>query len=339
MVFAALGSVGQGRNANFLLNWSAILAASAALMLPMTDALPAARLAKRLQKGGCAVAGCAGAECISRKKSMVVTDQDLFPPGTVSLNGVKLFGEEMPRAVSYAASLARSSGCGLRRLFDNLLVSEGGTLEPLDDFSFYEEGGFSAAIRGESVLLGTASFMRKMDVRLPSGLNLRTGVFLSIDRELAAVFAVKYKPSDNVDWALRLLRRNKIQPILASRDPNVNPGLLKRKFTAKVRIQYPALSDRVAFSEQESAQGRPRALLLREGLLPYAETVTGSRRLCRAVRTGTALTLLASVAGSLLSFYLTGLGSYALMEPLRLLTFSLLWTVPVFLLDHMAGRY
>ncbi|WP_312158994.1 hypothetical protein [Oscillibacter sp.] len=339
VVFAALGSVGQGRNADFLLNWSAILAASAALMLPMTDALPAARLAKRLQKGGCAVAGCAGAERISRKKSMVVTDQDLFPPGTVSLNGVKLFGEEMPRAVSYAASLARSSGCGLRRLFDNLLVSEGGTLESLDDFSFYEEGGFSAAIRGESVLLGTASFMRKMDVRLPSGLNLRTGVFLSIDRELAAVFAVKYKPSDNVDWALRLLRRNKIQPILASRDPNVNPGLLKRKFTAKVKIQYPTLSDRVAFSEQESAQGRPRALLLREGLLPYAETVTGSRRLCRAVRSGTALTLLASVAGSLLSFYLTGLGSYALMEPLRLLAFSLLWTVPVFLLDHTAGRY
>lgn len=339
VVFAILGSVGQGRGADFLLNWSAILAASAALMLPLTDALPAARLAKRLQKAGCAVAGCAGAQRISRKRSVVVTDQDLFPPGTVSLNGVKLFGEEMPKAVSYAASLARASGCGLRRLFDNLLVSEGGTLEPLDDFSFYQEGGFSAGIRGESVLLGTASFMRKMDVRLPSGLNLRTGVFLSVDRELAAVFAVKYKPSDNVDWALRLLRKNKIQPILASRDPNVNPGLLKRKFTAKVKVEYPTLSDRVAFSEQETAQGRPRALLLREGLLPYAETVAGSRRLRRAVRSGTALTLLASVSGSLLSFYLTGLGSYALMEPLRLLAFSLLWTVPVFLLDHIAGRY
>lgn len=339
VVFAGLGSLGQGRSSDFLLNWSAILAASAALMLPLADALPAARLAKRLQKAGCAVAGCAGAEKISRKKSMVVTDQDLFPPGTVSLNGVKLFGEEMPKVVSYGASLARASGCGLRRLFDNLLVSEGGSLETLDDFSFYEEGGFSANIHGESVLLGTASFMRKMDVRLPSGLNLRTGVFLSIDRQLAAVFAVKYKPSDNVDWALRLLRRNHIQPILASRDPNVNPSLLNRKFAAKIKVSYPTLSDRLAFSEQETAQGRPRALLLREGLLPYTETVAGSRRLSRAVRAGTALTLLGSVAGALLSFYLTGLGSYELMEPLRLLAFSLLWTLPVFLLDNLAGRY
>ncbi|MET0018200.1 hypothetical protein [Oscillibacter sp.] len=338
-VFAGLGSLGQGRGSDFLLNWSAILAASAALMLPLADTLPAARLAKRLQKAGCAVAGCAGAEKISRKKSMVVTDQDLFPPGSVSLNGVKLFGEEMPKVASYGASLARASGCGLRRLFDNLLVSEGGSLETLDDFSFYEEGGFSANIHGESVLLGTASFMRKMDVRLPSGLNLRTGVFLSIDRQLAAVFAVKYKPSDNVDWALRLLQRNHIQPILASRDPNVNPGLLKRKFAAKIKVSYPPLSDRLAFSEQESAQGHPRALLLREGLLPYAETVAGSHRLCRAMRAGTALALLGSVAGALLSFYLTGLGSYELMEPLRLLAFSLLWTLPVFLMDNLAGRY
>ena len=270
---------------------------------------------------------------------MILSDQDLFPPGTVSLNGVKLFGEEMGKAVSYGASLARASGCGLRRLFDNLLVSEGGSIQPLDDFSFYEEGGFSANIHGETVLLGTASFMRKMDVRLPSGLNLRTGVFLSVDRQLAAVFAVKYKPSDNVDWALRLLRKNRIRPILASRDPNVNPGLLARKFTAKVKPEYPPLSDRLAYSEQESAAGRPRALLLREGLLPYAETVAGSRRLCRAVRAGTALTLLASGAGLLLSFYLTGLGSYELMSPVRLLAFSLLWTLPVFLLDDLAGRY
>lgn len=339
LVFAGLGSLGRGRSADFILNWSAILAGSAALVLPLTDTLPASRLARRLQKAGCAVAGCAGAEKISQKKSMIVSDQDLFPPGTVFLNGVKLFGEEMPKVVSYGASLARASGCGLRRLFDNLLVSEGGHLETLDDFSFYEEGGFSANIHGESVLLGTASFMRKMEVRLPSGLNLRTGVFLSIDRQLAAVFAVKYQPSENVDWALRLMRRNHITPILASRDPNVNPALLKRKFTAKIKVEFPSLSTRLALSEQEDAHGRPRALLLREGLLPYAETVTGSRRLCSAVRTGTILALLGSVAGTLLTFYLTGLGSYALMDPLRLLVFLLLWTLPVFLLDNLAGRY
>lgn len=133
---------------------------------------------------------------------MILTDGDLFPPGTIQLNGVKVFGEDLSRVSSYAASMARAADCGLQRLFDGLLRSEGGHYEKVDDFSFYEEGGYSATIRGESVLLGTASFMRKMEVRLPGGINLRTGIFLAMDRQLAAVFAVKYQPSENVDFAL-----------------------------------------------------------------------------------------------------------------------------------------
>jgi len=339
VVFAGLGSLGQGRGADFLLNWSAILSAAASLALPLAEALPSSRLALRLHKAGCALAGYAGAERIGCKRCMIVTDTDLFPPGTISFNGIKTFGEEMGKAVSYAATLARASGCGLRRLFDNLLVSEGAHTEPLTDFSFYEEGGFSGNIRGETVILGTAAFMRKMEVQMPPGINLRTGIFLAVDRQLTAVFAVKYHPSENVDWALRIMRRSHITLVLASRDPNVTPVLLKRKFNTKGKVEYPDLSNRLALSEQEGGRGLPRALLFREGLLPYAETVAGARRLCRAVRRGTAIALLGSAAGMVLTAYLTFLGCYSLMPPLLLLIFLLLWTLPVFLLNDWVGRY
>ena len=153
-------------------------------------------------------------------------------------------------------------------LFDGLLRSEGGHYLHAEEFSFYEEGGWGATIKGESVLMGTASFMRKMDVRLPGNINLKTGVFLAVDRQLSAVFAVKYHPSENVDFALRMMRRSHITPILASRDPNINPALLKRKFYKKVRVEYPDLTARVALSEAQMDQGLPRALIFREGLLP-----------------------------------------------------------------------
>ena len=116
--------------------------------------------------------------------------------------------------------------------------------------------------------MGTASFMRKMDVRLPGDINLKTGIFLAVDRQLIAVFAVKYNPSENVDFALRMMRRSHITPILASRDPNITPALLKRKFHKGVKVEYPDLTARVALSEAEQDQGVPRALLFREGLLP-----------------------------------------------------------------------
>ena len=338
-VFAGLSSLGQGRGSDFLLNWSALLAAGATFSLPLSWSLPWSRLARHLQKAGCAVAGWAGASRIAGRKSMIVTDSDLFPPGTIQLNGVKVFGEELSKAASYAATLARCAGCGLERLFDGLVRSEGGRYEEAVDFSFYEEGGYSAAIHGESVLLGTASFMRKMDVRLPGGINLKTGVFLAVDRQLAAVFAVKYNAAENVDFALRMMRRSHIPPLLAARDPNITPALLKRKFHKRVKVEYPDLSARVALSEAEQDRGLPRALLFREGLLPYAETVVGSHRLCRAVRRGLALSLLGSAAGTLLAFYMAFLGKYSLMTPLTLLAFLLLWVLPVLLLTDWTGRY
>ena len=39
---------------------------------------------------------------------MILTDGDLFPPGTIQLNGVKVFGEDLSRVSSYAASMARA---------------------------------------------------------------------------------------------------------------------------------------------------------------------------------------------------------------------------------------
>ena len=339
VVFAVLSSAGQGRKEDFLLNLSAILPAAATYSLPLCWSLPWSKLSEHLQRTGCAVAGWSGAQKISAQRRMIVTDGDLFPPGTIQLNGRKLYGEEPERAVSLAASMARAAGSGLERLFNSLIRSEGGSYEKVDDFSFYEEGGYSGAIRGESVLMGSASFMRKMNVKLPPDITLRTGIFLAVDRELAAVFAVKYNPSENVDFALRLMQRSRIQPILASRDPNITPALIRRKFSKGIHMEYPGLTERIALSEAEKDRDIPRALLFREGLMPYAETVAGSLRLCKAVRRAAALSLLGGWAGTLLTFYLTSLGSYALLNPLALEVFLLLWTLPVLLTADWAGRY
>ena len=341
LVFAGLTSLGRGRNADFLLNWSAILAAGTGFTLPLCWGLPWSRLAAHLHKTGCAVAGWSGAEKISQKRCMILTDADLFPPGTVQVsnNNVKVYGEELKKVASYAAAMAHSAGSGLERVFDGLRRSEMGRRETAENFSFFEEGGWSAVIHGESVLLGTASFMRKMDVRLPAGINLKTGLFLAVDRQMTAVFAVKYEPSENVDFALRMMRRSHITPILASRDPNITPALLKRKFHKGVKVEYPDLTSRVALSEAEKDRGIPRALLFREGLLPYAETVAGSRRLCGAVRRATLLSLLGSAAGTLLAAYLVSLEAYSLLTPLALEVFLLLWTLPVLLMADWTGRY
>ena len=337
VVFGVLSTLETKQNALLAWNLSVMLASANLLAFPMVCALPLKRIAARLAKSGSAVAGFSGADAIRRSNCVILTDGDLFPPGTVTLGGLKVFGEESGKVISYAATMAHASESGLSRLFDNLLASDGGFREQVEDVDFYEEGGVGGRIHGETVLFGTAGFMRKRGVNLPRNLGLKTGVFLSVDGTLIAVFAVKYMPAENVDWALHALHHSRITPVLAVRDGNITPALLKRKFGTDARAVYPKLSTRLALSERGG--GRPYALLMREGLMPYAEVVLGSKRLCRSARRCTVLAFVAATLATLLAFYLTFVGAYSVLTPLSLLVFVLLWSLSALLDALLSDRY
>ena len=324
----------------FLWVWSAHLTVALPLSLPLTAALPLQRLQHRLTRGGSALAGYAGAPALSRSRQLVVTENDLCPTGTVAFNGYKVYGEERVKMLSYAAGMAQSAHSQLSPLFRQQLAAEGGFSARVEDLRFCEEGGVTGMIRGETVAMGSAYFMRKQKVTLPHDLKLQTGVFLAIDGVLGAIFVIKYQPSRNVDWALRAMRRTGLRPVLAVRSGNVTPGLLKRKFGMDCKPVYPNVSARLALSDVMEQQGEaPNAVIYREGLMPLAEAVIGSRRLRSAVRAGTWLCYLGAAVGLLLTYYLTSVGSYGTLSPLYMLGFLALWLLPTLLLSGTAKRF
>lgn len=319
---------------------AALTGAGVQLSLPLTGALPLYYLSRRLERSGAAAAGYAGARAVARAGRIVLTDDDLFPAGTVTLNGYKVYGEERVCAVSYAASVARAAGSSLAPLLDRQLTAEGGYPMRVDEMRYCEEGGVEAAIRGETVLMGSAYFMKKRHVSLPRDLKLQTGLFLAVDGVLTAVFAVKYQPSRNAEWALRAMRRSHITPVLAVRSSNVTPGLIKRKFGVDAKVVYPDVSTRLALAQLAAQQGEtPNVIVCREGLLPLAESVVGSRRMVRAVRTATVLGYIGSLCGVLLSYYLTSVGNFAVLSPLAMVVFLLLWLLPTLLIAGLVRHF
>ena len=339
-VLSAVVALSRKDGAGMLWVWSALLAAGIPLSLPLADTLPLKYLIKRLVKSGSAVAGYEGARTVCGSRRMVVTDDDLFPPGTVGLNGLKVYGEEIGKVVSYAASVAQACHSQLTPLFDQLLMAEGGLHLTVENLHYFEEGGVGGTIHGESVTMGSAYFMRKSHVTLPQELKLKTGVFLAVDGTLIAIFAIKYQPSRNVEWALRAMRRNRIVPVLAVRSCNVTPGLVKRKFNLDAKALYPNVSTRLALSDlsRETAE-KSGAIIYREGLMPFAETTVGSRRMVRACRWASVLAYLGGACGLLLAYYFTGVGAAELLDPLRMLVFQGLWLVPTLLLSGMVKHY
>ncbi len=340
VLLSLLASVGKGQGEYLLWCLSATFTASAAFGSLMVYGKPFRALAKRLAASGAALAGWDGMEEVGR--GILVTDTDLFPPGTVTLNGIKVFGDRpIEKVVAVTASVLRQAESGLDKIFRDLLRAQGGTWRRCDHFACYEGGGLSATIRDQRILVGTASFMALMEIRLPQGLNVKNAVFCAIDGELAGIFALSYTLHGAISPALSALIYNRVAPVLATRDFNIIPAMLRQRFKLPVeKMEYPAVERRMELSDPEQEHSMIlTALLCREGLAPYAEAVVGAQRLRRATILSSVLTCIGSVVGVLLAFYLTVGLSFSALAPVNLLIFLLMWMVPTYLISGWVNRF
>lgn len=342
VAFSLLASVGRKRPEQFLWCLSATLTASATLSGTLCFGMPWSGLCRRLSKSGAALAGWDGAAGAAGGVGILLTDADLFPPGAVNLNGIKVFGDfPVEKVVSCAATLIRRSGSGLERPFYELLRSQGGLYRQCDDFRYHEGGGLSAEVRGEQVLVGSASFMRLCSIPLPQGLNVKNAVFCAINGQLAGIFALNYTLHPAVQPALTALIRNRVGPVMATRDFNLTPAMLRQRFKLPVdRMEYPAVERRVELSDNDAPHSPIlSAVLCREGLAPFSEAVVGARRLCTAVRGSAVLAAVGSAVGAVLAFYLSFMEAYASLSASNLLIFLVMWTIPTLLISGWVDRY
>ena len=342
LLFSVLASVGRRRPEDILWCLSATLSAGASFSSTLCYGVPWRALSLRLAKSGAALAGWDGITGTSGSAGILLTDQDLFPPGTVSLNGIKIFGDfPVEKVVGVTATLIRDTGCGLDKIFHDLLRSQGAIYRRSQDFCCYEGGGVSALIRNEAVLVGSASFMHLMEVPLPQGLNVKNAVFCAIDGELAGLFALKYTLHGTVEPAISALTSNRISPVLATRDFNIIPAMLRQRFKLPAdKMEFPAVERRVELSSQRQSHSELlTAVLCREGVGPFTEAAVGGKRLRLAVRISAALACLGSCVGVLLAFYLTFMAAYDSLTPFNLLVFLGMWLVPTILISNWVNHY
>ena len=342
VLFSLLASYGVGKPQHLLWCLSATFTAAAAFGGALVYGRPFHKVARRLAQSGGALAGWSGMAQSRKGDRVLITDGDLFPPGYVELNGIKVFGDwSIEKVVGCTATLIRDSGSGLTKLFHDLLRAQGAIFRRADDLCCYEGGGLSANIRGEQVLVGSAAFMNLMEVRLPQGLHVKNAVFCAIDGELAGIFALNYTLPDVVFPALDSLMREKVGPVLATRDFNLIPSMLHQRFKlAADKMDFPPVERRRELSDPDQPHSETiTAVLCREGLLPYADAVVGAKRLRWCARFGAALTCVGSALGLLLAYYLTAVDAYGSLSPLNLLVFLLFWVAPVWFLTSWVPRY
>ena len=314
VVFAFLAAFGgAGELWDALPYFAAMTAVSASFTGLLAYGMPYAMLARKLAKAGAALAGWGGAAEVAKAEGVIITDQDVFPPGTMSLGGVKIFrdeGAQRQQIIAATGSLILASGSGLSGVFEDILRKEGLGSLPVEGLTCYEGGGIGASVGGEDMIVGSAGLMNLLGVRLPQDLNLKNAVFTAVGGELAGVFAINYTPQNSIMGALVTLLQTRIKPLFAVRDFNITPMMLQNKFNISTdKINFLTYEERYVLSDlTPDERAMPFAVLHREGLRPLVDIIVGGKRLRQAVIRNAIFSVAWSVAGLLLllSFFWVG---------------------------------
>ena len=299
---------------------------------------PACILQSRLHKLGTVLCGWQGINGLAGKAVFPVTYDDLYPAGTVRLNGVKYFGSRDPdQVVAYAAAVIAADKGGLEGLFAQVLDDHNGRHFDAYDLCHFDNGGVQGEVEGETVLIGSASFMKEMQVEVPENARLSYAVYVAVEGELSGLFAVSYDKSQSVAAGLTTLNAYRgLSCVLTSDDFMLTQGFLKSKFGIKPkRFRFPEYLVREELRQKELEADAPVLMMTTAlGLAPYAFGVTGARTLKSASRLGALLHMIGGVIGLGLMILLVVLGALELLTPANMFLYQLVWMIPGFLITE-----
>lgn len=297
-------------------------------------------LERRLHKLGTVLCGWQGVEGLSGKVVFPLTYNDLYPADAVRLNGMKFFGSREPgQVVAYATSVIVADGSGLTNLFSQILDMHSGRHYDACNLTHYENGGICGVVEGETVLLGSISFLKDMDIEVPEGARISSAIYIAIDGELCGLFALNYEKTQSAMAGLSTLTsyRN-LACVFTSNDFMVTHGFMRSKFGIKPK-RFLLLDHelRQQLRELEIDEGAPTLMLTTAlGLAPIAYGVTGARVLRSTCRMGTALHMIGGIVGLSIMVLLVLLGALDLLTPANMFLYQLVWALPALLITQWA---
>lgn len=332
----------RGEN-GFVLSWLLLLLGATPFAGALCFSRPFSVLARRLSSFGGALCGWHGAKLFGGKHTIILRDEDIFPRANITSNGMKLFGaHKAGRVIACALAALRAADSPLADLFEGLLQAQYGKHLQATRFRVYDNNGIGAEVAGEVILVGSLGFVRSMGVHMPAGTRVRQAVYVSVDGELAGIFAVKYKPSPSTRKGLRdVLANRSFSVVLATRDFLITPELIGAKYELDTQsVIFPPLSERLRLSaidpEKNGGQG---GLIAKDTFGAFASTVAAGRTLKSVSGLSLALSLAAGVLGFGLCTLLLVWNSAQTASPLHLAAFQLVWACLNWLFSFVLLRF
>ena len=130
---------------------------------------PCRRTAKFMERAGGVVISEKAIARYSLLNGALMDASDIFPPGFVTLSGLKTFGSaRVDDVIIDAASMILGSGSVLESIFEGI-IGDSGLLRPVEDRQYEDGKGLVGFVDGRQVLVGNKALLESRGIRFFAG--------------------------------------------------------------------------------------------------------------------------------------------------------------------------
>lgn len=309
--------------------------------------LPVSRLCRTARRAGAMVVGFEAVERLGNVNAVVVDADEVFPRGTVVLNGIKTFGNKQgaEQAIMAASALMKEIGGPLSGVFDQVISENEGALPEVEHYSYEEGGGIIGRVDNQKIYIGGRALMINHRIEVPAreeetqySSGNKVVVYLAVDTAVAAMLVLTYSADRRRKNELQRMEESGISVLIRTTDPNVNAQMVSRLFgidANSVAVLEGELGD-TAQNLMETRIPRADAVVATKGRMESMLSV-----ICACVeekRTAGVLVAIqnaAMILGFVLVAFMACFGGMRQLSPFILFLFEFFWLLVILVLPKL----
>ena len=296
------------------------------------------------------VVGYQAIESFSESAAVMLDAKDLYPEGSVHMNGLKRFNENrIDDAVLAAASVILEAGGAMAGMFDGIIEGDKTENLPQAENVIYEDGkGLLGFVNGERVFIGNRQLLRDHGIT-PKSKDYEAEqrgedneiLYLVYGGELVGMFIVSYSGNRRVADTLQRMEANGMSLLIRTTDVNVTAERIAKDFGLSYR-SIKVLEQKNSNVIRDEMIGKERAssafVATKGGVTSFGRAVSGCIQTKRDISLSLALQIVGTLVILVTVTALVLVSGIHSLGALPLFICCLLWTLVVLFAPGLAER-
>ncbi len=338
------GILGLILDSGFVQPFTAVLCIGCPLAMVLVSAVPAYFMNKSARAVGTILPGPAALEDLGQANVVVTAAADLFPADSVTLKGMKVFGQtRIDLAILYAASLLVPQCSTLRGVFMNIIQNRTELLYEVENLNVELGCGLEGWVDSRHLLVGNRGMMISHGVQVPpqdyEARYTRDGryspVYLAVNGRLAAMFVVGYRPDPKVKALLDEVYVSGLSLLVTSDDFNLTGERIDTVYgipSGCIKVLGVAESQRLAACTAPCEHCTGAMVHTATSLSSYLEGIRIAASAAGMEKAACTIQTASVAVSTLLVFILTCTGGLTALGTAAILLYQLAWLVLTLLL-------